>query len=186
MNVYDFDGTIFKGDSTRAFWAYCLKRAPLLVRYLPGQCFAALRYLLGRTDKEAFKQAFFSYLQGVPAVEEWVEDFWRTHMGRFQPWYLAQKQPGDLIISASPEFLLAPACRRLGVCPPIASRVDAQTGRTLGPNCKGAEKVTRLRQQYPGAVIENFYSDSSSDASLARLAQKAYFVKGSKRTLWKI
>lgn len=25
MNVYDFDDTIFRGDSTRAFWAYCLK-----------------------------------------------------------------------------------------------------------------------------------------------------------------
>jgi len=186
MNIYDFDGTIFKGDSTRAFWAYCLKRNPLLVRYLPRQCFAALCYLLGRTDKEAFKQAFFSYLQGVPAVEEWVEGFWYTHMGRFQPWYLSQKQPGDLIISASPEFLLAPACRRLGVRPPVASQVEAQTGRTLGSNCKGIEKVNRLRQEYPDAVIENFYSDSNSDAPLARLAQKAYFVKGSDRIPWQL
>lgn len=38
MNVYDFDDTIFRGDSTRAFWAYCLKRAPGLVRFLPRQC----------------------------------------------------------------------------------------------------------------------------------------------------
>ena len=30
MNVYDFDDTIFRGDSTPAFWAYCLKRAGTL------------------------------------------------------------------------------------------------------------------------------------------------------------
>ena len=55
MNVYDFDDTIFRGDSTRAFWAYCLKRAPGLARFLPRQCAAAVRYALGRTAKEAFK-----------------------------------------------------------------------------------------------------------------------------------
>ena len=115
MNVYDFDDTIFRGDSTRAFWAYCLKRAPGLARFLPRQCAAAVRYALGRTAKEAFKEAFFSFLQGVPDADAWAEDFWRTHERRFRPWYLAQKQPDDLVVSASPEFLLAPACRRLGI-----------------------------------------------------------------------
>ena len=61
MNVYDFDDTIFRGDSTRAFWAYCLKRAPGLARFLPRQCAAAVRYALGRTAKEAFKEAFFPF-----------------------------------------------------------------------------------------------------------------------------
>ena len=89
MNVYDFDDTIFRGDSTRAFWAYCLKRAPGLARFLPRQCAAAVRYALGRTAKEAFKEAFFSFLQGVPDADAWAEDFWRTHERRFRPWYLA-------------------------------------------------------------------------------------------------
>ena len=71
MNVYDFDDTIFRGDSTRAFWAYCLKRAPGLARFLPRQCAAAVRYALGRTAKEAFKEAFFSFLQGVPDADAW-------------------------------------------------------------------------------------------------------------------
>ena len=148
MNVYDFDDTIFRGDSTRAFWAYCLKRAPGLARFLPRQCAAAVRYALGRTAKEAFKEAFFSFLQGVPDADAWAEDFWRTHERRFRPWYLAQKQPDDLVISASPEFLLAPACRRLGIRPPIASRVDARTGRYTGLNCKGSGKGVA----FPGAI----------------------------------
>ena len=173
MNVYDFDDTIFRGDSTRAFWAYCLKRAPGLARFLPRQCAAAVRYALGRTAKEAFKEAFFSFLQGVPDADAWAEDFWRTHERRFRPWYLAQKQPDDLVVSASPEFLLAPACRRLGIRPPIASRVDARTGRYTGLNCKGAEKVSRFREQYPDAEIGQFYSDSRSDAPLAHLARRA-------------
>ena len=274
MNVYDFDDTIFRGDSTRAFWAYCLKRAPGLARFLPRQCAAAVRYALGRTAKEAFKEAFFSFLQGVPDADAWAEDFWRTHERRFRPWYLAQKQPDDLVVSASPEFLLAPACRRLGIrppiasrvdartaavryalgrtakeafkeaffsflqgvpdadawaedfwrtherrfrpwylaqkqpddlvvsaspefllapaCrrlgirPPIASRVDARTGRYTGLNCKGAEKVSRFREQYPDAEIGQFYSDSRSDAPLAHLARRAFLVRGDSYTSWEV
>ena len=169
MNVYDFDDTIFRGDSTRAFWAYCLKRAPGLARFLPRQCAAAVRYALGRTAKEAFKEAFFSFLQGVPDADAW-----------------AQKQPDDLVVSASPEFLLAPACRRLGIRPPIASRVDARTGRYTGLNCKGAEKVSRFREQYPDAEIGQFYSDSRSDAPLAHLARRAFLVRGDSYTSWEV
>ena len=97
MNVYDFDDTIFRGDSTRAFWAYCLKRAPGLARFLPRQCAAAVRYALGRTAKEAFKEAFFSFLQGVPDADAWAEGFWRTHERRFRPcaagWVSARPSP---------------------------------------------------------------------------------------------
>lgn len=112
----------------------------------------------------------------MPDADAWAEDFWRTHERRFRPWYLAQKQPDDLVVSASPEFLLAPACRRLGIRPPIASRVDARTGRYTGLNCKGAEKVSRFREQYPDAEIGQFYSDSRSDAPLAHLARRAFLV----------
>ena len=31
MNVYDFDKTIYRGDSTMDFWRYCLKRYPKAV-----------------------------------------------------------------------------------------------------------------------------------------------------------
>ena len=117
-------------------------------------------------------------MQGVPDADAWAEDFWRTHERRFRPWYLAQKQPDDLVVSASPEFLLAPACRRLGIRPPIASRVDARTGRYTGLNCKGAEKVSRFREQYPDAEIGQFYSDSRSDAPLAHLARRAFLRPG--------
>ena len=114
MNVYDFDDTIFRGDSTRAFWAYCLKRAPGLARFLPRQCAAAVRYALGRTAKEAFKEAFFSFLQGVPDADAWAEDFWRTHERRFRPWYLAQKQPDDLVVSRASTARERKRCRVSG------------------------------------------------------------------------
>ena len=65
----------------------------------------------------------------------------------------------------------------------IASQVDPHTGRVLGPNCSGQEKVRRFREQYPDAQIEEFYSDSHNDDPLAHLAAKAYFVDLGEGTL---
>ena len=44
MNVYDFDGTIYDGDSTVDFLIYMYRKHPgLMIPRLPGQCLAALR-----------------------------------------------------------------------------------------------------------------------------------------------
>ena len=84
-------------------------------------------------------------------------------------------QPGDLVISAGPEFLMRGMCEKRGLSL-IASQVDPHTGRVLGPNCSNAEKVVRFRQAYPEAEIDNFYSDSRNDDPLAALAKRAFFV----------
>ena len=60
--------------------------------------------------------------------------------------------------------------------------MEAQTGVYDGLNCHGEEKVRRMRELYPELQIAAFYSDSRSDAPLARLAQKAYMVKGDARS----
>jgi phosphoserine phosphatase len=51
-------------------------------------------------------------------------------------------------------------------------------------NCHGEEKVRRYREAFGDAPIDEFYSDSYSDTPLAKLAAKAYLVKGDKRLPW--
>ena len=90
------------------------------------------------------------------------------------------------MISASPEFLLAPICRKLGIRHLLASRVDPCTGRYTGENCQGAEKINRFRSAFPHETVEEFYSDSLSDLPLAKIAQRAYLIQKGKITDWKI
>ena len=47
MNVYDFDGTLYDGDSTMDLYRYCLLRRPYIVFCLPGQLHARSRYKKG-------------------------------------------------------------------------------------------------------------------------------------------
>ena len=94
------------------------------------------------------------------------------------------KQDSDIIISASPEFLLKPICDELGVTM-LGTRVSNKTGQFDGENCHGQEKVRRLYELLPNAEIDEFYSDLYCDTPLARLAKEAYIVKGERLTPWK-
>lgn len=125
----------------------------------------------------------YGFLRRVPDVDAELEAFWAKNFDRVNPWYLAQKRPDDIIISASPEFLVRIPAQKLGVRL-LASRVDKHTGRTDGENCHGAEKVRRLHETYPDVEIAEFYSDSRSDSPLAELAERAYLVHGQERTPW--
>ena len=50
---------------------------------------------------------------------------------------------------------------------------------------KMAKVVSLLKELYPNAEIDEFYSDLYCDTPLARLAKKAYIVKGEKLSPWK-
>lgn len=50
-------------------------------------------------------------------------------------------------------------------------------------NCKGEEKVFKYKKLF-NDKINKFYSDSYSDTPLAKIAQKAYMVKGNKIYDW--
>lgn len=184
MNAFDFDNTIFRGDSTARFYAYCFTHVPLLWAQIPVQAGNALLFALRLRPKQQFKERMYAFLRMLPDVDRLLEDFWNRNIGRIRPWYLAMRREDDVIISASPEFLLQPAMDRLGIRHMMASRVDRLTGQYDGLNCHGEEKVRRFRERFPDAHVERFYSDSLSDAPMAALADEAFLVKGDRLTPW--
>ena len=111
-----------------------------------------------------------------------VNEFWDGHKSLIYDWYLSKKKSDDVIISASPNFLLKPICDELKVYL-ISSNVDKNDGTYQGLNCYGEEKV-RVYKEYTNEEIDEFYSDSLSDSPLARIAKKAYIVKGNEIVDW--
>lgn len=184
MNTYDFDQTIFQPDSSYAFVMFCLKRhTGAVLRALPGVLASGVRLAVKKADTKELKERVFSFLKELDDVDSEVTAFWESHRGNIEPWYLRQKQQDDIIISASPEFLLKPITDELGVRL-IATRMDKHTGRIEGENCHDSEKVRRFMEEYPGAHTEKFYSDSLSDAPMARLADRAFLVNKGNITPW--
>ena len=181
INVYDFDKTIYDGDSSVDFYLYCLKRKKSIILLLPIQIFALILYILKLKDKEYFKGKFFSFVKKIN-VDEYVKDFWKENINKIKPWYIENKKETDIIISASPDFLLKRIKKKLKIDRIIASEVNKKTGEFLSKNCYGKEKVERYNSEVKNKKIENFYSDSLSDLPMMEVSKNAFIVKGSKVT----
>lgn len=185
MNAYDFDNTVFYGDSTARFYRFSLRRHPMILFKAPSLLRAFVRfYIAKKGSKTEFKQTMYRFLTCIPDIDSEVEAFWERNAARIKPFYLKQKRRDDVIISASPEFLLSPVCRRLKVGCLIASDVDKHTGVYAGVNCHGKEKVRRFCEHFGTVEPDEFYSDSHSDDPMAEISKKAYMVKKDKITPW--
>lgn len=184
MNVYDFDGTIYSGDSTIDFYFWELKKHPVIMKAFCKQVMGVLKYAVKMIDKTGMKSEFFSFLKYIDSVDEDVALFWEENEDKIENWYIEQKEVSDVVISASPEFLLEPICTKLHIADLIATNVDKSTGKIYGENCRGEEKVKRFSTKYKNMNVEKFYSDSRSDAPMASLANEAYFIKKGKIESW--
>ncbi len=184
MNVYDWDDTIYRGDSTFGFVKYLYVKKPKTLLSIPRTAVCGLLFVLKIMPKLTFKQNLYHMFVFVDDMEKTVEEYTSSHLGHVKQWYKDHQQEDDLVISASPEFLIRSFCEKVNIRTCMASKVDMHTGRYEGENCHGEEKVRRFREIFPDGKIGEFYSDSYSDTPLARLAEKAFLVKGDRLLPW--
>lgn len=183
MNVYDFDNTIYSGDSTADFYIFCLKRHKKILLCMPKLLAAFVKYYVFKSgNKTQFKEKMYSFLRYCDTEKD-VRDFWDKHLKNIKDFYKKQHKNDDVIISASPQFLLKPIEKVLKITV-IASDVDSKTGKYNGVNCYYDEKVRRFYEVYPEGKIEEFYSDHYSDEPLAKISEKAFIVDGDKILNW--
>lgn len=201
MNIYDFDGTVYNGDSSIDFFIFCVKKNPLSAISALKTGFLIILEKSGKISKEELKSAFFSFVKYFDDIDSLAEKFWKKNSRKIFDFFIEQKKSDDFIISASPEFLLLPICKKLNINL-IATKIDLKTGKILGKNCRGKEKVKRLCQEFSKKnvefsksdenfleenlpKIENFYSDSISDFPLAKISESAWLVKKGKIKKWR-
>ena len=178
MIGYDFDKTILACDSTVEFYKFCLKRTPRLWINVFYQMGIGLAFKLGLMKKTTYKEKMYSFLKYVKNIDQTIEKFWDKMQGKVYKYYLRQRRDDDVIISASPEFLLKPIIDRINPnATLIASRVNKFTGKYTGLNCYGVEKLNRFHEVYGDVRLEAFSSDSMSDAPMFRQAEKQYLIK---------
>lgn len=181
INIYDFDDTIYDGDSSVEFFKYCLKKNKKVLFTIPSILFAFALYMLKIKEKEYFKSKFFSFVKYFDNIEKEVESFWKENYCKIKDFYIKEHKDTDIIISASPEFLLKPVSKKYKF-KLIASKVSTKTGE-FEKNCYGEEKVKRLNE-FGYEKCNKFYSDSLSDLPLKNIAKKSYIVKENKIINW--
>lgn len=186
MNVYDFDNTIYQGESGVDMFFYYMKRHPQLLLALPWGIQAVVRYKTGKMSIEEAIDRYSGTIEDfcrkhITDPDGDVKRFWDTHMHKIKPFYLAQRRPDDVILSASMDVFLAEICRRLGIGTFIGSVTDVER-RKLISFCYRENKVKAFRAAFPDARVENFYTDSVNDTPMIEMAEHAFLVKGDQIT----
>ena len=84
INLYDFDKTIYDGDSSIDFYLFCLKRHLKIIRILPCQIWFAIKYKIGKCTKEEFKSVYFSFMKYITNPEVEVNLFWKNNIKKIK------------------------------------------------------------------------------------------------------
>ncbi|MBQ6430547.1 MAG: haloacid dehalogenase-like hydrolase [Oscillospiraceae bacterium] len=182
MNVYDFDKTVFAGDCSIGFCIWCMNHHPKLwFTFFPKAVVNLIRKKTGKMPEYLMQRKFFSYLTLIDDFDVQIERYWNKNEKKISAWYLAQKRPDDLIISASPTCIIEPIAKRLGV-QFMATEYDREYGVLLN-NLMYAREKAKYIFDHGFPLIENFYSDSLADTPLALCAEKAYLVTDNASTV---
>jgi phosphatidylglycerophosphatase C len=187
--AFDFDGTLTTKDSFTGFLAW--RAGP--ARYVAGLARLAPAFTAYAADHDRGRlkaAATTLFLKGVSRdeLEASARRYAEIHARKLlrpdalRAWNKWRADGARLVIvTASPEPVVAPFARGLGCDLLLGTRLefDAReriTGRFDGPNCRGAEKVRRLREVFgEGVRLEAAYGDTSGDAEMLALADEKGF-----------
>ncbi|ACZ01876.1 HAD family hydrolase [Streptobacillus moniliformis] len=189
--VYDFDKTIYGGETSTDFMRFFLKRNPKYIFKIYKVIHSLMYY---RSDLKKSKEIFFEILSNIEIeyLNKEIHAFWIENKYKIFPWIYEEikknkNQAEELIlISATPKIFLEEISKELGFDKLIATNFIKQdkyfVSKIEGKNCKHVEKVHRLKEYLQDFNILIFYSDSMSDKPLFDLAQKKYYInKGIKK-----
>jgi HAD superfamily hydrolase (TIGR01490 family) len=189
LALFDFDGTMTSTDTWTPFMHFAVSPyrlfigravlAPVVVGYRLGAVSAS------RGRQIATRVAF----QGVSVAT--VRELGAKYAARVLPQTVrpdaldridAHRSRGDdvVIVSAALDVYLGPWCDRHGLnylCSALEERRGRLTGRYVGRDCVGPEKVRRILERYDLSRYRRVhaYGDSGDDREMLDLAQTKYY-----------
>ena len=183
MNVYDFDNTIYDGESVFDFFLFCVKKQKSLILYFPMLLKNLFKYKAGKLTIDGLYEEAGKLtkvvIQNREHADEYINEFWSINSRKLKKEFLDRLKSDDVIITASPDILIKAISDKLKTENIIGTRIDLDTGRVEFA-CFRQNKITAFKEKYPNAVIDEFYTDSLNDMPLAKLSNKAYLIKKGK------
>lgn len=194
--IFDVDKTIINGDSMFMLLYYTLKRKPKSIFKLPRLFFMLILYIFKIIDTKKAKEEMFYIINYLNEIE--LEDFFKTYILKHtfndaKAELIKRKAQGYtvILISASPECYIKFFKEYFDVDYILGTVLrKTETGYTNiidGENCKGEEKVVRLKKllDEKSIVIDRLnsvcYSDSLSDMPIFSLVENRFLINNNKK-----
>lgn len=189
--LFDFDGTLTKGDSLPLFlWQSVPSRVLIsgVITFLFR--LPALLFLEKNQRAERAKAALMDVFFGGKTRQEMAQvgsEFVKKHLLKMvRPEMLellrSYRDTGATvaIVSASFDVWLMPLCEAENIdllCTELLYENDIFRGQLATPNCNRQEKARRIREQYHLADFDKViaYGNTSGDAAMLQLADEAWY-----------
>ena len=183
VKVFDFDNTLYRGESSLDFSLFMIRANKRILLYLPVIASNTIRYKLCLVDRQELGDSINKYMKIIVRSKQemldLVEAFWAAHSSNLDRNMIARIRPEDIIITAGPDFLLDGIKERLHTQNIISSVVDLDRREILHFNFKD-NKVLRFRELYGDRKIDAFYTDSYNDKAMMDISEKVYLIKKGK------
>ena len=200
--VYDFDKTIYGGETGTDFLIFYMKKKPLKV-FLFGISFVKdiLLFLFKKIKLKELKGSYFKFLsdESTDEVEKLANEFWEKRASNVYGWVpneiIENKKETDyvIVISASPLFLIDSFVKKIGFTHAFGTIMETEVRngkkyylpKVVGENCKNVEKVKAINRWAEKEGIKykiiKFYTDSIMDKPLLEKKKKKYWIKKGKK-----
>ena len=187
MRVYDFDNTIYDGESTIDFFLFYLKKNISCIKFVWPVIKTLFEYKLCKITAQELERRGEKYMgefmKMIKDPHKEICEFWDKNQHKIKSFYKNQQCLDDLIISASCEDFLKEICNRLNIKNLIASKLDFKNGK-VEYMCYGEKKAELFKKFFPDTEIDEFYTDSKNDLPMIKISKKAFLVKGNKIKKW--
>lgn len=186
--VFDFDGTLIRGDSFSRFILFAAPRHRLFGSFVVFP--ALILFILGLLPRHRAKEIVFSHFfknMKEPVFREKCREFSLKKIDKWKMPFAMKKVNwhrgrGDILViaTASVKNWVELWASQNGFVDIIATEIEIKNGRVTGkfttPNCFGEEKKRRFIDHYPNrsSYFLHVYSDSKRDKPLLSLADKSY------------
>ena len=201
---FDFDDTLAKGDSIFPFLLYCVKRGLAPKSQLFKAAAGFLRWKLQPSSGQVVKEMSLSFIKDrmVEEMDAVARDFFRDVQQQFffedaAPELFRLRELGTkiVVVSASADLYMHVLPEFLPVDAVISTECQTHNGRytgKIGKNCKGEEKVNRIKSwlKEQGLSIDkeksSGYGDSPADAPMLLLTAKPTLVNPKRKLVKRI
>jgi len=199
LAIFDIDYTITKKETLMELFKYVIKNDKRNIRFLPRAIYCGSMYLLKIYDEKKVKEKFLKFIDGIEEknLAKLVKNFYDEKLKTIlyeDALTMMKKLKSEgydiYLISASPEFYINEFYNIKEVDKIIGTKFNFKNGiftrEMEGENCKGEEKVRRLKEVLKNEKIEvdfkesYMFSDSLSDKPLLDLVGKPYLINYAK------
>ncbi|MBO4865794.1 MAG: haloacid dehalogenase-like hydrolase [Ruminococcus sp.] len=180
IKVFDFDNTLYHGESSIDLAFYLIRRNKRILLYVPSILINLAKYKMCIVDREKAEQEINDFLKIAVKdkyeAAEIVESFWAENIHRLDHNIIKRVGKEDVIITAGPDMLINAIKDKLGTENIISSVIDPDKREMVYFNF-GENKAKRYKEVYGDTPIDSFYTDSFNDKPLMKLANNVYIVE---------